>query len=850
MVDKVNIIKRTAVLVFFPMLVSSNITAGNVIYVDDSAIGTNNGTSWENAFNYLQDALVTVSDGDEIRVAQGIYTPDQGAIQTHGVREATFRLINDVTLKGGYAGYGKPDPNMRNINLYETILSGDLNGNDVDVNKPGDLWGAISRIENSFHVVTSEGNSVINGFTITGGNANDSTNDNNGNGGGIYHLGSAQISNCILTKNSALYRGGGIYNYQGELSLTNCTFARNVAVSTGGGGLYNFQSDPNLTNCIFIENLAKYGNSSGGGIYNRYGSPTLTGCVFIGNTGGSGGGINNYNSNPSNPTLRNCLFVGNQAYHGGGLFNYSSPTILTNCTFAWNSSEEGNAIYFRAGSVGPGSPGASRNTVWIFNCILWDGGDEIWYDEELIINIFYSNIQGGLFGESNIDKDPLFADPTGPDNIPGTEDDDLRLTPFSPCVDSGSTQYVSNPNERDLDSNPRTVGGSVDMGAYEFQERIYIYVDDDAPGDPGPGDILVSDPLENGTESHPMDSIQEAIDIAKDGYMVLVQGGVYNEPIDFKGKSITVTSGSEIAILETPGDYAVSFYSGEGPDSVLKNFVIRNSVAAVFIPGSSPTIRNLTAVYNEYGITAYAWAKPDISNCIFWNNSEADLFQCEARYSCIEDGAQGEGNIRVNPLFVDIDNGNYHLMSKGWRWNGIEIGTYDDFTSFCIDSGDPASPLGDELMSAPRDPTNIYGINLRINMGAYGGNCQASMPPLNWFPEYETDPPEPNPAQWAYNGGPREVDGGGGLWDTWIQMTAAEAMDTSGPVEYLFEQTLDPYYSSGWQSSRTYRVQVGMRGGRNRFRVKTRDPFGNETEWSEELSTDYMPGAGGSGGEL
>jgi hypothetical protein len=326
--------------------------------------------------------------------------------------------------------------------------------------------------------------------------------------------------------------------------------------------------------------------------------------------------------------------------------------------------------------------------------------------------------------------------------------------------------------------------------------------------------------------------------MAKDGYTVLVQGGVYGEPIDFKGKAITVTSGSEVAILETPGDYAVSFLSGEGPDSILKNFVIRNSVAGVFIPGSSPTIRNLTVVDNEYGITAYTWAEPDISNCIFWNNSEADLFQCEARYSCIEDGDQGEGNISVNPLFVDADNGDYHLMSEGWRWNGSQLGTYDDFTSFCIDAGDPSSPLGEEPMSAPRDPDNIYGINLCINMGAYGGTCQASIAPPFWFPQYETDPPEPNPAQWARGGRPREVYGGGGIFDYWVRMAAAEATDASGPVWYFFECTTEAGFSSGWQRERNYEVPVGRAGQGHSFRVKARDQFGNETDWSEELTAE------------
>jgi parallel beta-helix repeat protein len=252
--------------------------------------------------------------------------------------------------------------------------------------------------------------------------------------------------------------------------------------------------------------------------------------------------------------------------------------------------------------------------------------------------------------------------------------------------------------------------------------------------------------------------------------------------------------------------------------------------------GSSPTITNLTIVDNDFGISAYENSNPDISNCIFWGNKDGDLFQCDVRYSCFEGEIQGLGNISANPLFFDPDNGDYHLMSEGWRWNGNETWAYDNFTSLCIDAGDPVSPLSDEPMSAPRDPNNEYGINLRINMGAYGGTCQASIPPLNWFTGIDFDPPVPDPAQWAQNGEPREVYGGGGTFDYLVQMTAAEATDASGPVEYFFECTTEARFSSGWLNSRIYEVLIGRSGQGLRFRVKARDQFGNETGWSEELT--------------
>ncbi|OHB73958.1 MAG: hypothetical protein A2Z25_05575 [Planctomycetes bacterium RBG_16_55_9] len=66
-------------------------------------------------------------------------------------------------------------------------------------------------------------------------------------------------------------------------------------------------------------------------------------------------------------------------------------------------------------------------------------------------------------------------------------------------------------------------------------------------------------------------------------------------------------------------------------------------------------------------------------------------------------------------------------------------------------------------------------------------------------------------------------------------MTAVEATDPSGNVEYYFECTTESGFSSGWQSSRTYEVKLGRQGQGQRFRVKARDSFGNETAPSSLL---------------
>jgi hypothetical protein len=77
--------------------------------------------------------------------------------------------------------------------------------------------------------------------------------------------------------------------------------------------------------------------------------------------------------------------------------------------------------------------------------------------------------------------------------------------------------------------------------------------------------------------------------------------------------------------------------------------------------------------------------------------------------------------------------GDYHLKSEGWRWNAdASQWDWDEVTSRCIDAGNPGSPLADEPITLDVDPLNRLGRNLRINMGAYGGTAEASMPPYDW----------------------------------------------------------------------------------------------------------------------
>lgn len=178
---------------------------------------------------------------------------------------------------------------------------------------------------------------------------------------------------------------------------------------------------------------------------------------------------------------------------------------------------------------------------------------------------------------------------------------------------------------------------------------------------------------------------------------------------------------------------------------------------------SSPTVTECTFSSNSAntfggGIYNYEESDPMLRNCIFWDNTapsgpqiyNGGTSSAIVIYSDVQGGWPGLGNIDVDPLFVDPGywdpngtqgnpdddfwvEGDYHLKSEGWRWDSVrQRWDYDDVTSRCIDAGNPGVSLGNELMSAPDDPDNIWGENLRINMGAYGGTAQASMAPYDW----------------------------------------------------------------------------------------------------------------------
>jgi parallel beta-helix repeat protein len=237
-------------------------------------------------------------------------------------------------------------------------------------------------------------------------------------GGGTYDA--TALTRCTVTNNVAGTYGGGCY--KGSLSF--CIVTGNRAANGGG------TSSAALTDCTVAGNTA---STSGGGV--NGGSATR--CGIVNNTATSNGG------GSSGAVLDNCVVVHNGAgADGGGAANGA----LTNCTVYANTAlNNGGGIYLAS----------------LANCIVWGNtapqNPAVYaFSSTPCLNSCLDQVLTGDYNVGNIVADPLFVSAS-----------DWHLQAGSPCINAGTNDLAV--GETDFYGDTRIAGGTVDMGASEYQ---------------------------------------------------------------------------------------------------------------------------------------------------------------------------------------------------------------------------------------------------------------------------------------------------------------------------------------------------------------------------------------------
>lgn len=475
-------------------------------YVDGAATGNGTGTSWANAFRGLQAALDAAVAGDEIRVAEGRYLPSR-LRDAAEPRSRTFVLKDGVAVRGGWGG---TLTKVRNLDLYRTVLSGDIDGDDIndDGNGIAETWEDL-RGENVYTVVEGTdlgAGTLLDGVVVTGGFADHPDILDFQFGAGLRLIGGAPVlKNVVVAGNSApnwRHDGGGLYVQGGSPEFLGVTISGNFAY--GGGGAYLLDSTATFRQSTLQNNVSR---TAGGGIRMVKSSLVLDGVSVRGNVARStGGGIDAWNcasldlsdveirgnlgggiiASPGveYPTpqvrIRNGLFAGNnsRASTGGGLYLLDAETEMVNVLFHGNRTmREGAAFWASGGKVtvvngtfaGNGSLNSGTKQVFLWhtvptfrNTVFWGAGrgsqsgapDE----PDIVYDHCYTDWQ----------VDPGFVDPRSREDTP-TEEGDYRLGPtaLAAVIDTGDAAL--NPLAVDLDGRRRVVGAAIDLGAYERQ---------------------------------------------------------------------------------------------------------------------------------------------------------------------------------------------------------------------------------------------------------------------------------------------------------------------------------------------------------------------------------------------
>jgi hypothetical protein len=278
-------------------------------------------------------------------------------------------------------------------------------------------------------------NAILSGFTIQGGQLTSFGGAVGQYGAGVFCAANEIITNCIITGNKAdgLGYGGGIYG----ATVYASTLSNNSANSAGGGAARSI-----LFDCVVTGNTAS--NSVGGGTYQC----VLSNCVVTANYGRDSGGCHE-------STNYNCILRGNTNFYGNAGGAYSGK--LYNCVLTGNTGGANNCQLYNCTIVSnTGTYAVISGNV--YNSVIYYNANNNWSGTKFNNSITFPASSGIVTTNA-----PRFVNLVG---------GDFRLQSNSPCINAGNNTYAT--SVTDLDDYPRISGGTVDIGAYEFQSPASV----------------------------------------------------------------------------------------------------------------------------------------------------------------------------------------------------------------------------------------------------------------------------------------------------------------------------------------------------------------------------------------
>jgi predicted outer membrane repeat protein len=391
----------------------------NTIYVNINATGANDGTSWINAFNKLQDALdlaMQCDKVDSIKIAQGNYIPTSNPFSPNDPKKYCFHIANSgIKVSGGW------DPDKNTQTGKETVLNGDRGGNNI-------------KSEFVNHVMITNGlksSFVLDKLTFTNGNS------------GYYN---DYTSIQYYSQNFYIDKGGALFNILSSLTISHCYFKYNSAYSFGGAiysCLFQYNEAQNIVNCIFENNSAQNGSGHGGAIYNDNTSSNISNCIFLNNSGTNGNDISIFYHATN---INNCSFINSKARQMSTSIWY--PSARNNLTVT-------NSVFYNC------------NLDILSDSFIYQNNASNSINSKLLTNGEGFLNLAGLSLKDIFKNDSNFA---GNDGIYGTYDDGLVLNSTSKLIGAGKIQ--NQPILFDITGALRPKTPSV--GAYEWHKTLAI----------------------------------------------------------------------------------------------------------------------------------------------------------------------------------------------------------------------------------------------------------------------------------------------------------------------------------------------------------------------------------------